>query len=240
MSYRFSVFDFLSFLVPGLLLMMPLVFLPSFCALLGIGLSPAVSAEFQNLSSPQILTSVFVFIVAYVLGLLIYHAGRVVEKRILEPGQPHSSRILATAATAALKEPVPEKIRALARKQFDLSGQAGDPQIFSLLFRYLLMVGKAGRAERFLHLRNLTRGATLVFFIWLLCPLVMVFVHGPQLPTLVTLLVTLVLTVAADQVRRGYNRDIAEEVFAAYYIHFCRTESDKKAKTTENEVGEMD
>jgi hypothetical protein len=221
MSYKFNVFDFLSFIVPGFLLILPILLVPSLVHPLGLSLARVGAGESMPLGSYPGVMSLVVFVVSYVLGLLIYYVGRLVERTVLERGAPPSRRVLSRATTSALADPVPERIRTIARSQFGLTEQAGDAQLFSLVFRHLFMVGKAERVGRFLHLRNLTRGATVVFFLWAAFCLGMMIIHGFQSALVVAALLALALTVLADRVRRAYNRDVAEEVYVAYYVHAC-------------------
>lgn len=222
MGYRFNVFDFLSFIIPGLLLILPLLVIPSLVSTFGLSLPTRSAGEVNDLLAQPLVTSLIVFVVSYVLGLLIYYIGRIAERKLLEPGEPPSCRVLASATTAALTSPVPDSIRSIARKHFRLPESASDSQVFSLIFRYLFMIGKAERTARFLHLRNLTRGATIVFLVWFVVLSSAVIITGPQRTLIGAALVSMALTVLADRVRRAYNRDIAEEVYVAYYVQSCR------------------
>jgi hypothetical protein len=226
MSYKFNVFEFLSFIVPGVLLVLPVLFMPS----LTNALSSSLSAKSANGAvgfslHPLVASTIVLFVVSYVLGLIIYYIGRILERTILERGEAPSRRVLTNATTSALISPVPDRIRSIAREHFHLSDNSGDSQLFSLIFRHLFMVGKTERIARFLHLRNLTRGATVVFIVWSVAAVGKIIFAGAEACLFGTAIASATLAVLTDRVRRAYNKDIAEEVYVTYYVHTC-TRSD--------------
>ena len=115
-------------------------------------------------------------------GVLVSYLGRIVAHKLLERGGPPSRRVLDQATTAGLLPPIPATIRCLARTQFRLPETADDPPIFRLVFRYMFEVGRASRSVRFIHLRNLTRGTTVVGFVWFIALVTLVISGGVSLP----------------------------------------------------------
>ena len=110
-SKALDVFDFFSFVIPGLLLLLPLLVLPSVASELGLSVSADIEQDALHPLVERLEIAVIVLVVSYLLGVLIYYVGRIVERKLLERGGPPSRRVLNAATTAAPLPPVPERWR---------------------------------------------------------------------------------------------------------------------------------
>lgn len=221
----FGVFDFFSFIIPGLLLLLPALVLPNVRdALIPGAFTSALMAWSTSMSASAAGTAgwlLLLLMAGLLVGLLVYRASRQLERRVLERHGPPSAWVLVRPGTPALKPPVRDQLRALARHHFGLDEAASDSQIWSLAYRYLIEEGEMGRVNRFLHLHNLTRSVMLASGVWVILSLGVLPWARDSAIVLTLGTIAAMSTVASNFLRGSYNRSMAEEVFVAYYVLRC-------------------
>ncbi len=203
----FGVFEILSYLIPGILIVATLaVFYPSENILQ------------QGLSFSEAILVLLVVFLAFTAGVAVQSASFLIEKPVLKLGKwGRPSVYLLDPANKKFPSDFKRALRQLAEDLLKVPKDADSQHFFSVCYTYIMQEGLGGRVTRFLYMYSFCRNmmATMLVEMGLL---VAPLVSAPlQLVTLEIVLIGLAILFLKQYLR--YSEDFAKEALLAFYVH---------------------
>lgn len=198
----FGIFDFFAYVVPGIVLLAPLLTLPVSPPGLGAGNAVVVSAVGT--------------VLVYLTGLLVHSIGAWVERSLLSDGRPLPSRTILSEAQGPLRPPMDRLVRQRIVDDFGFDDAVPESLLWDTAYRWVTTVGPERRVHQFLLMSSMARGVSVAAFPWVLLFAVAAWYYWALWYALYAA-AAVAAVVGFDRLRATFSRRMASEVYVAYF-----------------------